>query len=74
MQPTLGGDHHPLASRVFAAAFQRTGDEPLALAVGPIHIGRVEVVDTQFEAGIDCCNAMIVGCAGAGHAGQRPAA
>ena len=69
VQPALGGNHHRVAPTA-----HRAGDQPLAFARAAVHVGGVEMVDAQVEAGFDGRDALGVAGAGAGHAGDRPAA
>ena len=55
-------------------AAQCPGDQPFAFAGAAVHVGRIEMVDAQIEAGLDRRDAVGVVDARAGHAGDRPAA
>jgi hypothetical protein len=68
-QPRLGGDHHFLPP-----VAQCPGDQPFAFTGAAVHVGRIEQVDAQIEAGPDRGDAVGVIDARAGHAGNRPAA
>ena len=68
MQAAFRGDDH-----LIAAVAECLGDEPFALAIGPITIGRVEKVDAHVKAGGDRRQAVSVVHAGTSHAGDGPA-
>ena len=66
---TFGGDHH-----FVAPAAQRATDQVFALAVGPVDVGRIEMIHADVEALLDRGDAVGFGRAERGHAGDRPAA
>ena len=69
MQAALGGDHHSAGGGP-----RCPGDQPFAFAAAAVDVSGVEMVDAQVVTRPDRGDAVFVGDARAGHAGDRPAA